>query len=654
MRKTCSLLLAAALILLSGCGTTDSAPASVSVAEQPSVVSTAESTVEASVPEVQEEAPSSESSGTISLDGKEISFTGSGISVEGTVATISEAGSYEISGTLEDGQIIVDAGKNAEVLLTLNSVNLTCSSGSPLSILKADSTVITLVGDNIISDTANYSFAEGEDEPDAPLYAKSDLTLQGDGSLTVSGNYSSAIHGKDALTVLGGTYTLSSVDDGLKGKDSVTICAANLTITSGADGIQSSNDKDPGMGIVTIQEGAVISITSTGDGIKAETDLIVEGGDITIDAQEDGLQSTMDVHLNGGTTRLTTQQDAIQAGGDVVAKDGTYEILTGGGTANAPVHMEGRGFPGWFDTGNTEETSSAKGIKAGGALTISGGCFTMDCMDDGLHCGTALTISDSADLTIASGDDAIHSDETLEISGGTINATQSYEGLEAMKITVSGGDITLVSSDDGINAAGGTTADTDFGFRGPMMEGGSETLEDATYYLLITGGTLNIDASGDGLDSNGAFFMEGGTVYLSGPSMSMNGALDYTTTGQITGGSIIAAGSSGMAQNFDSSSTQCCFMVNTSTMPENTHVTVSDASGKILIEATMAKAFNNVVVSTPDLKVGENYTLTCGEETQEITLTDIITGGGFGMGGPGRGPGGGGPGGGFPGPPPGQ
>ena len=158
-----------------------------------------------------------------------------------------------------------------------------------------------------------------------------------------------------------------------------------------------------------------------------------------------------------------------------------------------------------------------------------------------------------------------------------------------------------------------------------------------------------MDAGGDGLDSNGAFFMEDGTVIVSGPEASMNGALDYTTTGQITGGTLIACGASGMAQNFDSSSTQCSLLYNfDETFESGTTVTLTDANGKVLFTAEMAKSFSSVVISTPDMQVGETYTLTCGETSVEAELTDTITA--LGSGGFGGGPGGfGGPGG----PPPG-
>jgi hypothetical protein len=465
---------------------------------------------------------------------------------------------------------------------------------------------IVLQGDNTVTDTENYVFETGEDEPDSAIYSKADLIFSGDGSLTVNGNYDKAIRSKDGIQFLGGSYTLSSVGDGIKGKDYVAIQSGSFQITAGGDGIQ-SNSTDEGS-------------------------ILITGGTFQIDAQNDGIQSEGTLEISGGD----------------------FDIVTGDGAENAPEHTSDQGFGGWFDSfsSSTEETTeSAKGLKSGGDMTISGGTFNLDCLDDALHCGGILTIEEGTDLTIATGDDGIHADDTLSISGGTINITKSYEGLEAVFIEISGGETSLVASDDGLNAAGGSSADTDFGFMGFGDEGTAETLEEASYYIYMTGGTLNVDAAGDGLDSNGALFVTGGTIHVSGPEDSMNGALDYTTTGQITGGTLIACGASGMAQNFDTSSTQCSLMYTLSeNMEAGTTVTLSDGDGNVLLEDTMEKSFNSVVISTPELTVGETYTLTCGDTSVEIELTDTITssgasgfggmGGGFGGGDMGGGPGG--------------
>ena len=641
MKKKLALLLSG-LLVLSACGKPQqsAAPAASGAA----VSSSAEAAEEAAAV-----------SATITLSNEGVTVSGGGVKADGSTVTITKAGNYAITGELSNGQILVDADKDSDVTLTLAGVSISCADSTPIYIKKAHTVhVLTAEGtENDVSDGDAYTLDEGEDEPDAAIFSKADLYFTGSGSLTVEGNYAMAVHGKDGVYFEGdGTYKLLSAGDGVKGKDLVAISDnVSLSISAGSDGIQATNKKDESLGYVSVV-GGTLSITAGKHGIKTATDLNVLGGSLTIDAQSDGLHAGSDIQLGSPdydppALTITAQCDGIQASGNLTVDQAvTLGITTGGGAANAPEHVEEFGFPGWFDAqedSSEETTSSAKGLKSDGDMTISSGAITLDCMDDGLHCGGALTISEDAALTIATGDDGIHSDNTLEISGGTIDITQSYEGLEAVFITISGGDISLVASDDGLNAAGGSSADEDFPFMGPGQEGKAETLEEANYYILITGGTLNVNAGGDGLDSNGAFFMEGGTVIVSGPEDSMNGALDYTTTGQITGGTLIACGASGMAQNFDNSSTQCSLLYNfDETFAGGTTVSLTDADGNVLFEAEMAKSFNSVVLSTPDMQVGETYTLTCGDSSVEAELTDTITALGttWGFGGPGGGPGG--------------
>ncbi len=553
-------------------------------------------------------------------------ISGDGATVSETTVTITKGGTYTLSGTLEDGQIIIDAGNGDAVTLILNNVDLTCSYSAAISVLQAASVTISTATDteNTIADGNSDSRGE-DDEIDAAIYSKDDLIFDGDGILSVTGNYDTAIHGKDSVTVSGGTYLLTSVGDTLKGKDSVTISGGELTIEAGADGIQSNNSEDSKCGNVTIT-GGMITIAAAGDGIKAESTLYVENATIILTTEEDGLHCAGSVELVSGTMTIDAQQDGIQAGDDIIVSGGVYDILTGDGAANAPEHTESMGFAGWFTTSASDSTASAKGMKADGNISLSGGTFQLDCLDDGFHCGNVLTVAEGVAITLATGDDGLHADNTLTIQGGTIDITTSYEGLEAVYVEIFGGEITLVASDDGINAAGGDSVDTDFGFMGFGSEGAAETLEDAEYYIYITGGTLTIDAGGDGVDSNGAMFVTGGEIYVSGPSDSSNGALDYTTTGQITGGIFVAAGASGMAMNFDSSSTQVSVLCTLSSyLSSGTVITLTDSTGNILVETTITTSFNSIVISSPEMTVGSTYTLTCGDESTEITVSSIIT-----------------------------
>ena len=251
-----------------------------------------------------------------------------------------------------------------------------------------------------------------------------------------------------------------------------------------------------------------------------------------------------------------------------------------------------------------------KGIKASGNLSISGGTFVIDSADDALHSNSDISITDGT-YEIATGDDGVHADSAVEISGGTMNITQSYEGIEGLTVTITGGEISVVSSDDGMNAAGGTDS-SGTGFRGDSFAA------DADASISISGGIITIDAEGDGIDSNGSL---------------------------IVGGLIVAFGPTGMAQNFGNSSTQGSIMVSLSGTAGDT-VTLTDANGAQLVSCQSKKAFSSVLISCPDLVQGESYTLTSGESSTQITLDSLIygesggLGGGFGGGRGGMAPGG--------------
>ncbi len=335
---------------------------------------------------------------------------------------------------------------------------------------------------------------------------------------------------------------------------------------------------------------------------------------------------------------------------------GDFEILAGDGYENGSQASSSGwgGFPGGGSWGGgsfggggkprngasltteTDTSSSMKGLKAVNSILIAGGTFKIDSADDAIHSNNELIINGGT-FEIASGDDGVHADTTLTINDCDMIITHSYEGLEALNLYVKGGTIDLTASDDGLNAAGGTDGsgmggrDEMFGggfWGGGMSSGNRGSIE-------ISGGKLIVNASGDGIDSNGTITVLGGETYVSGPTSSGNGALDYDGSAAITGGIFLAAGATGMAQNFGSTSTQGAMLVNISGSAGST-LKLTDENGKVLIEWTADKSFGCVVLSSPEIVQGKTYTVSVGSNQTTVTMTSLIYGssGGFGgMGG---------------------
>lgn len=492
----------------------------------------------------------------IALQGDTIAAEGAGVTVAGSRVTLTAAGSYRLHGTLNEGQIIVDTPAAEAVTLILDGVTIHNSSGAPLYVMNAEDVVIVLAEgtQNQLSDGSAYQFASPEsDEPNAALFSAADLLITGTGALTVQGAFNDGIASKDSLLITGGAITVNAADDGIRGKDSLVIQGGTLAITAKGDGLKADNAEDATRGYVAI-EGGEVTVTAGGDAIQAETDVRVTGGVLALTA-------------GGGSQQL-------------VAAD-----------------------------------ASAKGVKGGRSVTVAGGTLTVDAADDALHANGSVTV-EGGSLTLASGDDAIHGDASLTINEGEIRIARSYEGLESAAITMNGGTVHLVSSDDGVNVAGGVDG-SGMG-RGPGRGGpGAQSQETFTYtgdtWLTINGGTLVVDAAGDGLDANGAIRMTGGVVLVNGPTQRMNGALDYDGGFIMTGGLLVAAGSAGMAQAPGGYSEQNSLLVlYPTTQAAGTLVHLRNSVGEELLTFAPTKAYQAFVFSSPTLVQGEQYTLYSG------------------------------------------
>lgn len=495
----------------------------------------------------------------ITLNGDSISFQGEGVTVGNSTVTITQAGTYVISGNLNNGQIIVDAADTDDVRIVLENVNIHSETSAAIYVRNADKLIVTLPSGttNTLSGGSTYENID-ENNIDGVIFSKDDLTINGEGTLNINANYKHGIVSKNDLNIVGGTFNINSVSQALSGKDAVKIY------------------------------GGVFNIESQGKGIKSEN----------VDETEKG-----NIYITGGEFNLNTVDDALHTSGSIV---------------------------------------------------IDGGNFTIKTEDDGMH-----------------------ADKDLVINGGNINITESYEGLEGYKVVINGGDVNIVASDDGINAVNPdntntvevtqeTTSNTTTTeatqnttnnmntapvpptdasgmMAGKMARPNTDNgmVNDPSAYIKITGGNTTVNASGDGIDSNGSVLITGGNLYVSGSSARGDGALDYNGVAKIEGGTVVAVGGIGMNQSFSSESTQYSISYTVNAQgAENNAVKLIDDSGNVVVSwENPPKAYSSVVVSSPDLKQNGNYKLQTGSDIIELILQNVVTTNifqGMGMGGRGQ------------------
>ena len=561
-------------------------------------------------------------------DGK-ISVDGKNAAASGNTLTISGAGVFSLTGTCSDAKILVEATDNDEVTLLLNGVNLTGKNGAVIDCEKAKSLAIISADNtkNTLTDTENYTFAEGEDEPDAAVFSRCDTVYNAceGGSLTINGNYKDGLKCKDGFSIEGGTLEINSADDGITGKDFVTVLGGKITINSSGDGIKSTHDTDEKRGYVTI-DGGEITINSAKDGIQAETVLTVNGG--KIDIKSGGDEADKEISSNRGFL------DFDNRGGNKFRPDGgTMTPPADNGTTrpekpsrfNPPDAMSGATpTAAQTDAASTDSSDSMKGLKAGKSVVITGGEINVTAADDSVHANGDVTVK-SGTLNLSSCDDGIHADETLLISGGNITVSKSYEALEGKNIEISGGEINVKAADDGINAAGGDNG---------SLLGFNANTED--YYISISGGNITVNADGDGLDSNGTIALSGGFVVVYGPTDSGNGAIDYEKSFAVSGGELIALGNSGMAQAPGTLSQPCLSIY--ADVSENSKIEVRDSSGNVVMSTTTPKKCSSLIFTSDKFKSGESYSIYANDTLLSTVTAEIgVSGGGAsangGMGG---------------------
>jgi hypothetical protein len=412
----------------------------------------------------------------IVLNGTSIIANDTSVTVDGSVATITYKGVYQISGELTDGQIIVDIDNDDDITIILNGVDITCSESAPLYIASGDKLILNLADgtENTLTDGSTYQDLV-DNEPSAAFFSKADISIFGGGSLTIDANYNDGIVSKDGLIIKSGTLNIDAVDDGIRGKDYILMHDGTVTVNSGGDGFKSDNEDDADAGFITIN-GGDIDITSDGDAIAAVTDITINDGDIN---------------------------------------------LVSGGGSNSSV----------------SELLSAKGLKGLASVTINAGTVSVNSADDALHSDTTVSVLGGT-VTLASGDDGIHGEENVVINNADLEITKSFEGIEGIYITVDESDVTIVASDDGFNATTGAGGESDDNSRLTINSGyfyinATGDALDSNGDMEINGGTVITHGPSEepevGVDCNGTCDVNGGFLVVSGTNSNMTEAPSTTS-----------------------------------------------------------------------------------------------------------------------------
>ena len=502
----------------------------------------------------------------ITLTGDGASISGNGAYVYDGNVVIAEAGRYMLSGSLEDGSIIVDAHDSSKVWILLDGVEINCSDDACIQVDQADKVFLTLAegSENTLISGSAYSDTALSDGTDGAIFAHDDLTINGSGSLTVTAQYSHGISANDDLVITGGTITISAADDAIHVNDSIRIKDAAITVTAGDDGLLTTNEVENGYLYI---ESGTLDITASGDGIHTTGDVTVAGGETNISAGDDGIHSDASVFVQSGTILISDCYEGIEA------------LI----------------------------------------IDVSGGDVSINCEDDGFNANGG-----SSDMFGGGG----------QMGGGQNDGTFGHGGMhDSGTDEGTTGEMPTPPDRSGESMSGGMPTGQETETASGSGQSSADT-EDVETYISISGGNIRIvnevGQDADGLDSNGDIKISGGTIYISLLGTGSNCAVDYASesggVAEITGGTIIACGASSMAESFDSTSTQASILYNTSSVVEaGTTLTVADADGSVLLSWEVPCSFSSALISCPQMEVGGTYTVTAGETSEEITLESVST-----------------------------
>ena len=498
-----------------------------------------------------------------------------GVTVEDGTLTITKAGTYKLSGEYQ-GQIKVETADSDAVRLVLDNANITNSSGAALNVVNADEVILYSASGttNTISDGADYT-ATGEDDPDAVVYSKADLTIAGEGTLKVNGNHEDGIHTSDGLVIASGTLEVNAANTGIKGKDYVDILGGTINVTAQQDGIKSTNDTDEGKGWTRLSNGTV-TVNAGDDGFKASRVVEISGGSLTVEQSDEGIEAQY-INVSGGDVNVTSADDGMNASLKTSDSESTDSSANTSDTANQQQNNQQQGsLPGGQQSGTSNQQQQGMGQPP----AMSG------------------TSQDGTSQNGASG--------TAQQQNNTQNQGNQNMGQPP---AMPGG-----NAQDG-KSQNGTTGTGQQGMgqppQGGMPGGGGGTFEVIDAAINVSGGHVTVNAEGDGIDSNGVTTLSGGTLIVNGPSQGGNAALDTNGDLLLNGATVLSGSTADMFEAPSTNSTSGYLkLTNSSGFEQGSTVQVADSSGKVVANYKVTKSnVQLVLVSSSSIVKGQSYTV---------------------------------------------
>ena len=459
-----------------------------------------------------------------------------GVSVENGTITITSGGTYRLTGEYS-GQVKIDAAKTDTVRLVLDNAKITNSTGAALNVVSAAEAIIyTAAGTtNTVADEANYT-ATGDDDPDAAIYSTANLTLTGEGSLSVKGAYEEGIHTTGGLVIASGTLEVNAANTGIKGKDYVDITGGIVNVTAAQDGIKSTNTDDESLGFTRLSAGSV-TVSAGDDGLKAPHTLEISGGTLNIEKSNEGIEAQY-INILDGDVTVNSTDDGINASLKDSSSDTSSDTTSGTAITGQQTQQN--------QNGQTQQAPAGGGAAPGG-------------------------------------------------SQGSTGQNQNMPQPPA---------------------------------DGAMPGGGGGTFEVVDAAINISGGTVTVNAEGDGIDSNGTATFSGGTVTVNGPVAGGNNALDSNGDLLLNGGTVTTGSTADMFEAPSSASTSGYLKItDSSALTQGSTVQVTDSSGTVVANYKITTSgVQLVLVSNKNIVKGQSYTVSVTSGSVDAASTTAASG----------------------------